>query len=74
MDWSALADDAIVAALERRGLTAEDLDELVHEAKSREASSINNGGREDQVAYLRGAGLLAALADLEAAPEQAGSL
>ena len=28
------------------------LDELVHDEKSREASSINNGGYKDQLAYL----------------------
>lgn len=33
-------------------LSEEDLDELVHEAKSQEASEINNEGREAQIAFL----------------------
>lgn len=33
-------------------LESEDLDELVHELKSKEAATINNGGVSSQVAWL----------------------
>jgi hypothetical protein len=32
----------------------EDLDEIVHDFKSEEAASINNQGREAQIAYILG--------------------
>lgn len=35
-----------------RGITADDLDEMVHDTASDMASNINNGGVESQVAYL----------------------
>lgn len=35
-------------------MSAEDLDELVHDLKSEEAAAINNQGREAQVAYILG--------------------
>jgi hypothetical protein len=34
------------------GLAAEDLDEVVHEFASSVAADVNNGGLEDQIAYL----------------------
>jgi len=34
-------------------LQDEDLDEAVHDAKSEEATKVNNGGVEEQVEYLR---------------------
>jgi hypothetical protein len=39
---------------ELQGMSTEDLDEMVHEAKAEEASEINNKGREAQIAYLIG--------------------
>lgn len=33
-------------------LSEEQLDEHVHDFKSHEASEVNNGGREEQIAYL----------------------
>lgn len=42
----------LVAELESRGVDPSSLDEMVHEAKSREASSINNQGLEAQIEYL----------------------
>lgn len=35
-------------------MSQDDLDDLVHDAKSLEASDINNAGREAQIAYLTG--------------------
>lgn len=35
---------------------AADLDELVHDMKSQEASNINNGGIDEQIDYLLGSG------------------
>jgi hypothetical protein len=37
---------------EEMGLQAEQLDDLVHDAASQEASGVNNGGLSDQVEYL----------------------
>ena len=37
---------------ELRGMTEEELDELVHDMKSHEASNINNAGAAAQVEYL----------------------
>jgi hypothetical protein len=34
------------------GLEAEDLDDLVHDAYSRQASEVNNGGLDSQVRFL----------------------
>ena len=42
----------IIKQLEAAGVEPHELDELVHEAKSREASAINNGGLTEQVEYL----------------------
>lgn len=42
----------VLARVNELPLSEEDLDELVHELKSQEASGINNGGRDEQVAYL----------------------
>lgn len=42
----------IVRKLEAKGLDAEDLDELVHDAASRLATSVNNSGMDEQVRYL----------------------
>lgn len=36
------------------GMTQEELDDLVHDAKSTEAACINNEGRDAQIAYLLG--------------------
>ena len=43
-----------LADLKKRALTigGECLDELVHELKSSEASSINNGGASEQIDYI----------------------
>jgi len=35
-------------------MTQDDLDGLVHDTKSIEASDINNAGRDYQIAYLNG--------------------
>jgi len=53
----------LVAKIHERGLVAEDLDELVHECKSSEASDINNSGIDGQARFL----LAANNYDLEAA-------
>jgi hypothetical protein len=42
----------IVALAESMGLKPEDLYDLVHDAISRRASAINNGGLDDQLAFL----------------------
>jgi len=42
----------MAAYAESLGLTGEDLDDLVHDAKANEAAEINNGGLEDQLEYL----------------------
>ena len=42
----------LVAGVEESGIDSLELDEAVHEAKSAEASEINNGGHEDQIRYL----------------------
>lgn len=44
--------DDLVARAEELNLGSEDLDELVHEIVSQQASSINNGGLEDQIEFL----------------------
>ena len=44
-----------MSEITREGLEAmpeSDLDELVHDCKSEEASAINNDGRDDQIAHL----------------------
>lgn len=53
------AADSRLAVVERlvneadiAGLVAEDLDELVRELASSIAADVNNGGLEDQIAYL----------------------
>lgn len=54
-----IAADDRTAAVERlvnkadtAGLTAEDFDEICHEFAASIASDVNNGGLEDQIAYL----------------------
>jgi len=42
----------VVELLKRDGKQAEDLDGLVHDLKSREASAINNGGMHSQAEYI----------------------
>jgi hypothetical protein len=42
----------LVAHAQQNHLTEPDLDELVHELKSKEASSINNGGIQEQIKYI----------------------
>lgn len=42
----------LVAMAESMGLKPEDLDDLVHDAISARASAINNGGLDDQLAFL----------------------
>lgn len=50
----------------RKGLSSPDLDELVHDAKSSEAADINNGGLEEQIAYIyKEASFSSAKQDLE---------
>jgi hypothetical protein len=44
--------DGLIAWAGELGLRPEDLDELVHELVSGQASSINNGGLEDQIEFL----------------------
>lgn len=46
--------ESILEKIEGLKISTEDLDELVHEAKAEEASAINNGGQDDQIAYLLG--------------------
>jgi hypothetical protein len=41
-----------VEALEKAGITGEDLDDMVHEAASQIASAVNNGGLHEQVKFL----------------------
>ena len=42
----------LVAHAQQNHLTESDLDELVDDLKSQEASSINNGGIQEQIAYI----------------------
>jgi hypothetical protein len=42
----------LVAHAQKNHLTEPDLDDLVHELKSAEASSINNGGINEQIEYI----------------------
>ena len=42
----------IVTKLEAAGFDAEDLDDLVYQSLANRASSINNGGIEQQVEFL----------------------
>ena len=54
-DWSlrTLPDvSELLAMAEAMGLQHEDLDGLVHDAISGRASAINNGGLDDQLAFL----------------------
>jgi len=44
--------ERLVNKADTAGLAAEDLDELVHEFASSVAADVNNGGMEDQIAYL----------------------
>lgn len=44
--------NALELELEEDGKECADLDELVHEAASREASSTNNAGMNEQLHYL----------------------
>lgn len=44
----------LIKLCEKLGVKAEDLDDLVHEAKGEEAASINNAGLEEQLEYLGG--------------------
>ena len=37
-----------------QSLSEEDLDEIVHDLKSQEASDINNAGKEAQIEYITG--------------------
>ena len=37
-----------------RKMTEEELDELVHDLKGKEAAAINNSGKDAQLAYLLG--------------------
>jgi len=54
----ATADDRTVAVerlankADTAGLAAEDLDEMVHELAASVAADVNNGGLEEQIAYL----------------------
>lgn len=43
---------ALIAIANNVGIEPEDLDEVIYEQKSIEAASINNGGLEEQLAYL----------------------
>lgn len=42
----------LIQKAEKLGIDAESLDDAVHDAASQVASAINNGGIEDQIAYL----------------------
>ncbi|MBE3144540.1 MAG: hypothetical protein IMZ61_11545 [Planctomycetes bacterium] len=42
----------LVAHAQQNHLTEPNLDELVHDLKSKEASSINNGGIQEQITYI----------------------
>lgn len=44
--------DALETRLEAAGVECEHLDDMVHEAASREASSTNNAGMHAQLYYL----------------------
>ncbi len=37
-----------------KGMTEEELDEIVHDLKSEEAAEINNQGKEAQIEYILG--------------------
>jgi len=52
--------EKFTAFLERKGWDSSDLDELVHDIKSREGAGINNGGIMEQVTYLMESGMSAA--------------
>jgi hypothetical protein len=43
---------SVLARANELELSEQELDEMVHELKSQEASGINNGGRDEQLAYL----------------------
>ena len=64
--------DAIVAWAESLGARPEYLDDLVHDLISQQASSINNGGLDEQIAFLVetcGPRQARSLIDLLTAPE-----
>lgn len=44
--------ERLLTLIEEHDLPEEALDDLVHDAKSREASVLNNGGLEEQLTYL----------------------
>lgn len=43
---------ALLQEIQSRGIDPTQLDDLVHEAAAEQASAINNGGLEEQLAYL----------------------
>lgn len=62
-----VTDDELARVARSGGLSAADLDDAVHDAASRTASDVNNGGLAAQVAFLRSQyGLTETLRCLEA--------
>jgi hypothetical protein len=51
-DGDELKVEAVLEYAKSLGLEAEDLDDLVHNEASRQASAVNNSGVEDQVEFL----------------------
>jgi hypothetical protein len=51
-DERAAAVERLLNKADAAGLAAEDFDEIVHELAASVASDVNNGGLEDQIAYL----------------------
>jgi hypothetical protein len=62
----------LIALADELEVTCEDLDDLIHEIVSRQATKINNGGLQDQISYLIDQlgpqGTRAALEDLRTNP------
>jgi hypothetical protein len=42
----------LLALARQHGISSDDLDEIVHEVVSKQATQINNGGLEAQLSYL----------------------
>ena len=49
---------SLKSKLYKLGYASENLDELVHDVSSRNASAINNDGMDSQIAFLNEKGLL----------------
>jgi hypothetical protein len=66
--------ERLVDKAEAAGLDPEDLDDLVHDLTASVAADVNNGGLEDQIAYLvDGLGAQHAEQQLDALIEERGN-